>query len=343
MTTLPCIDRNRLAEDVTCLGGAKVLLVGDVMLDEYLEGDAERISPEAPIPVVSVARSRLLLGGAGNVARNIAALGGETCLVSVCGCDAKGEMLQQLLDTEGIATRLTPLADRPTTLKTRVLARGQQMLRIDHEVAAPLAPAQTESLLSEVEAVIDAYHIVVISDYGKGVVNQDCMRGLAAIRARSRTKPRILIDPKPQNFSLYANAYILTPNTKETSEGAGRPAKTREDILAAGRIIFEKLGCEHLLTTLGDKGMALFLSQEEVWHIPTAARKVFDVTGAGDTVIATLALGLAAGLDLLDACVLANYAAGVVVGDVGASVVSAAVLRQVVEAAPDPGISRWLP
>lgn len=332
---------SRLAADISRFRGGKVLLVGDIMLDEYLEGDAERISPEAPIPIVRVEASRLLLGGAGNVARNIATLGGGAHLISVCGSDTKGDTLSMLLEQEGITAGLQRLAKRPTTLKTRVIARNQQMLRIDHEDTAPLAQTETDALLRAVESVIDEYPVLIVSDYGKGVVSRELMEGLCGLRDRSATKPRILVDPKTPNFPLYKGVHLLTPNAKETSEGAGLPARNREEILAAGQAIFAKLGCDHLLTTLGANGMALFLAPETVWHIPTAARKVFDVTGAGDTVIATLALGLASGLNLLDSCVLANYAAGVVVGDVGASTVTAATLEKVVLAAQDPGVSLW--
>lgn len=332
---------SRLADAISRFSDGKVLLVGDIMLDEYLEGDAERISPEAPIPIVRVAESRLLLGGAGNVARNIATLGGKAHLVSICGRDAKGDTLAALLERENITASLQSLTERPTTLKTRVIARNQQMLRIDHEDTAPLAPLITEALLRDVASLIEEYSVLVVSDYGKGAVSRELMEGLRALRDRSASKPRILVDPKTPNFPLYEGVHLLTPNAKETSEGAGLPARNQEEILAAGQAIFTKLGCDHLLTTLGASGMALFLSPETVWHIPTAARKVFDVTGAGDTVIATLALGLASGADLLDSCILANYAAGVVVADIGASTVTAGALESIVRAAQDPGISLW--
>ena len=335
-------DRAALSARVASLKGSKVLLVGDAMLDEYLEGDAERISPEAPIPVVKVAQSRLLLGGAGNVARNIAALGGTAHLVSICGTDAKGDILRNILAEGTIESTTIPLSTRPTTLKTRVIARNQQMLRIDHEDSSPLSPEDTAKILNSIRNVIDNFSIIVVSDYGKGLVTRELMRGLFALRDASRSRPRILVDPKTPNYPLYAGTYILTPNAKETGEAAGMPTGTQEEILAAGRAILGRLRVDHLLTTLGAKGMALFVSPEEVWHIPTAARKVFDVTGAGDTVMATLALGQAAGIGLLDACVLANYAAGMVVADVGASTVAPEALQAVIASAPEPAISRWV-
>lgn len=334
-------DVNALATSLDELTGRSVLLVGDTMLDEYLEGDAERISPEAPIPVVKVANSRLRLGGAGNVARNIASLGGKAHLVSVCGDDANGERIRALLAEEGIGASLERSPTRPTTLKTRVIARNQQMLRIDHEETAPLAPAETAALLDAVAGVIDEYSVLVVSDYDKGVVSRELMQGLFALRDASRAKPRILVDPKTPNFALYQGAFILTPNTKETSEASGLPTRNREEILTAGKAILASLRCEHVLTTLGAQGMALFVSPDVVWHIPTAAQKVFDVTGAGDTVMGVLAIALAAGLDLLDACILANYAAGIVVAEIGAAAVRREILRETLRRAPILGISRW--
>lgn len=341
MTVEQPFTRAALSAHVEALAGRGVLLVGDAMLDEYLEGDAERISPEAPIPVVKVTRSRLLLGGAGNVARNIARLGGRARLISICGADAKGEILQETLCAEGIASSIITVPTRPTTLKTRVIARNQQMLRVDHEESSPLPAEETARILEAIKDCINDYAVLVVSDYGKGVVTRELMRGIFALRDASVSKPRILVDPKTPNYPLYQGAYILTPNTRETGEAANLPTNSREEILAAGKSILKTLNSRHLLTTLGARGMALFVSQDEVWHIPTAAQKVFDVTGAGDTVMATLALCLAADVGLLDACILANYAAGMVVADVGASTVAPAQLRALLETTPEPAITRW--
>ncbi len=341
MATGYVFNRDGLTAMVDSLEGGKVLLVGDIMLDEYLEGDAERISPEAPIPVVKVAQTRLLLGGAGNVARNIAKLGGKAHLVSISGADTKGAILREILEQDGVSASILPLPSRPTTLKTRVIARHQQMLRIDHEETSPLTPEQTDGILDAIRAKLDEFSILVVSDYGKGVISQELMRGLMALRDASATKPRILVDPKTPNFPCYRGSYIMTPNAKETSEAANLPVRTREEILVAGKAILDELECGHLLTTLGAQGMALFVSPDEVWHIPTAARSVFDVTGAGDTVMATLALCLSTGTSLLDACVLANYAAGKVVADVGAGTVSPDELKNILAQAVTPCISRW--
>jgi rfaE bifunctional protein kinase chain/domain len=300
----------------------RVLIVGDAMMDEYLVGDAERISPEAPVPVVLVGEEKRLVGGAGNVARNITALGASAVLVGVRGNDPAGETMEACLAADGIDSALLPLKDRRTTRKTRILARQQQMLRIDREDSAPLDDSDRRRLLESVRAHAGNCGAIVISDYGKGVVSEAFMHELHSLLRELQCAVPVLVDPKPQNTACYAGVTLLTPNAKETSEATGLPVKTPEQTLRAGRTLMEKLGCPHLVTTLGAQGMAVFLSPDEVWHLPTAALEVFDVTGAGDTVISVTALGLAAGMSLLESCCLANYAAGLVVGEVGAATVS---------------------
>ncbi|MEG1610864.1 MAG: PfkB family carbohydrate kinase, partial [Bilophila sp.] len=299
-----------LPEMVDRLTGTRVLVVGDLMLDAYLLGDAERISPEAPVPVVRVESERYLLGGAGNVARNIAALGGKATLIGTVGEDPPAANIRSLLHNEGITAALVPLADRPTTVKTRIMARRQQMLRLDYENTAQLAEADLERVFEVIASELVEHELLILSDYSKGLVSAAFMRRLAEVIAGCPHPVKVLVDPKPSNVLLYAGAFLLTPNTKETGECAGLPVRNQAEILAAGRKIFAEVGCAHLLTTLGSEGMALFLDRDDVWHLPTMARDVFDVTGAGDTVIATLGLALAAGVDLLASCVLANYAAG---------------------------------
>lgn len=329
------------ADMITRLQGKKILVLGDLMLDAYLMGDAERLSPEAPVPVVSIAEEIHFLGGAGNVARNAAALGGAVTLVGVTGKDAGAEDLTQLLQQEKIISGLVALGSRPTTVKTRVMARRQQMLRLDREDVRPLAGKDLETVLAQVDAVLDGHDVIIVSDYNKGLISKNFMLHLdSCLRARNLT-PRILVDPKPANMPLYTCATLLTPNAKETGEGAGLPVRNREEVLAAGTRILEQVGCEHLLTTLGPDGMALFVSAQEVWHVPTAAQSVFDVTGAGDTVIATLGLALSAGHDLLTSCVLANHAAGLVVAQVGAAVATPETLAHALTALPAPRVTRW--
>lgn len=323
------------------LGNGAVLIIGDIMVDEYLLGDAERISPEAPVPVVRIREDRLVLGGAGNVARNIKALGGRAHLIGVSGQDSGAERLNSLVQSEGLTADFVQLQDRPTTIKTRILAQQQQMLRIDREATTPVSGPDFARLLQRIESIWGDFGVIVISDYGKGLVTQELLAAVQVLCSRCSTPPLVLVDPKTPNFHLYTNVHLLTPNAKETSEGSGLPTRTPAEILQAGREIFRKLGCEHLLTTLGAQGMALFFSPDDVWHIPTTAQNVFDVTGAGDTVIATTALGLSAGLGLLDACVLANYAAGIVVGEVGAAVATPDTLQEALHSVPAPLVTRW--
>ncbi len=326
---------------VACLAGKRVLVMGDVMLDAYLMGDAERISPEAPVPVVRVESERHLLGGAGNVARNIVALGGAATLIGSVGNDGAADRIRQLLDEEGIRSALVTLPERPTTVKTRIMARRQQMLRLDQENSTAFRAEELDRLLPVIASELEEHDVVILSDYSKGLVTGLFMEELRKLLQKLARPVHLLVDPKPSNVRLYSGAFIMTPNTKETGECAGMPVRNREEILAAGRAILERTGCPHLLTTLGADGMALFRSPNEVWHVPTMAQDVFDVTGAGDTVIGTLGLGLAAGLDLLEACVLANYAAGLVVAQVGAAVASPDTLMEAIGRLPAPLVSRW--
>ena len=326
-------------EAVERLAGKRVLVVGDIMLDAYLMGDADRISPEAPVPVVRIESERYLLGGAGNVARNIAALGGVATLAGAVGEDGSASQVRSLVNAEGIRSALIPFSGRPTTVKTRIMARRQQMLRLDQEDARPFSAAEQEAVLDVLAAELADHDVVILSDYNKGLVSAPFMARFRALLAGCGHPVKVLVDPKPGNAALYGGSYLLTPNTKETGECAGLPVRNREEILAAGRAILEKVGCPYLLTTLGPDGMALF-SGPDVWHVPTMAQDVFDVTGAGDTVIASVGLGLAAGLELLPACVLANYAAGLVVAQVGAAVASPQALRQGIDELPVT-ISKW--
>ncbi len=333
-----------LIRHLDTLAGARVLVVGDVMLDTYLIGDADRISPEAPVPVVRVEETRHTLGGAGNVARNIAALGGRPVLVGMIGSDPAGDRVDAMLREALVDSRLIRIPGRPTISKTRVLARRQQMLRLDHENNAELTPQEYARMLDALAPLLPGCDVIIVSDYGKGMVNG---RLLPHLMASSPRQPKVLVDPKPQNKAFYKGAYLLTPNAKETSEAVGLPVATRADILRAGQTLRRELAARHVLTTLGPDGMALFSAGESpdgegesVLHLATAARQVFDVTGAGDTVIATIGLALAAGVPLAEACLLANYAAGIVVGKIGASTASVEELRAAVKSAP-PDMAAW--
>lgn len=330
-----------LIKTVEKLAGAKVLILGDVMLDEYLTGDADRISPEAPVPVVRIEQDRHLVGGAGNVARNIVALGGSAHLIGVRGADGAGEQLAASLDADGITHDLIVLPARRTTVKTRVLARQQQVVRIDRECSEPHTEQETAALLDCLDARLGNSMSLVLSDYGKGLITERLMQGISARANRSARSLPVLVDPKPQNTALYRGVTLLTPNTKEASEAAGLPVKSREEIVGAGRAIMERTDAPSLVITLGSRGMAVFEQGQPVRRIPTTARDVFDVTGAGDTVISVLAMGLAVGESLLTSCLLANYAAGIVVGEVGASVATPDKLAEAVAGLPRPGIEIW--
>lgn len=318
-----------------------VLIVGDIMLDTYYSGDADRISPEAPVPVVHVTEERHVLGGAGNVARNIAALGGKAVLLGVRGDDAAGEQLACLVAASAMRADISVHPARPTTVKSRILARGQQMIRFDREQTDVYTFEEEEALLNRVAQHLAGCGAVVVSDYGKGLVTASFMRGLQArLNALPISMP-ILVDPKPGNIDAYAGVTLLTPNTKETSESVHMPVSSPETVVQAGRALMRRLGSKHLITTLGAEGMAVFEDQQTTRHIPTMARKVFDVTGAGDTVIATTALALAVGAPLLEASVLANHAAGVVVGEIGAATCTADQLVEAVTEAPTLRVEDW--
>lgn len=319
----------------------KVLTVGDLMLDQYLLGDAERISPEAPVPIVRVSHEECRIGGAGNVACNIKALGGKPLLCGVCGDGSNGGLLRSMLKSQGIVDELEQHAGRRTSVKTRVLARQQQILRFDREDLDPVRGAMLQGVLKRLERLLPEVDVVIISDYGKGLVTKELLDGVRGFCSQQEKPPLLLVDPKSPNYQNYMNVDLLTPNTKETSEAAMMPTGSREKILAAGLAIMDRLNCKHLLTTLGPQGMALFVSRDEVWHLPTTARQVYDVTGAGDTVIASVGLGLASGMDLLTACQLANYAAGVVVGKVGTATASLSEVATAIREHPAPAVTRW--
>lgn len=295
------------------IGQARVLVVGDVMLDRYWFGDVERISPEAPVPVARIHRSEARAGGAANVARNIAALGGQARLLAVIGDDEAGNTLEKLLIDDGVQVSLHRDRKIDTTVKLRVLARQQQLLRIDfenqpnHEVLL--------AKLDEFRAALPDTDVVILSDYGKGGL-RDVRLMIAAARAAG--KP-VLVDPKGDDYEPYRGATLLTPNRSEFRQVAGSWSDNAQ-LEAKAEALREALQLEALMVTRSEEGMTLFRPQGVV-HKPTVAREVFDVSGAGDTVIGTLGLMLAAGLDLPDAMDWSNRAAGIVVGKVGTAVV----------------------
>jgi D-beta-D-heptose 7-phosphate kinase/D-beta-D-heptose 1-phosphate adenosyltransferase len=298
-----------------------ILVVGDAMVDEYVWGDAARISPEAPVPIVDVVRESLRLGGAANVARNIVSLGGKAELVSLAGRDSRADALRSLLAEEGIpAEGLLEDPGRPTTLKTRILASRQQIVRVDRESQAPLTGAVRERLLARLVDRIPSVDGVVVSDYGKGVIDLGVMEEVG--RAARANGKFVAVDPKESHFPQYRHVSVVTPNVPEASRAARIPIKDLESLERAGRHLLEELAAEGVLITRGPEGMSLFRAGIPTCHIPVLAREVYDVTGAGDTVVATLTLARVAGATLEQAALLSNAAAAVVVGEIGTGAVT---------------------
>ena len=296
--------------------GRRVLVVGDLMLDEFHWGRAARLSPEAPVPVVLIERQSFHLGGAGNVAANVRALGGLATLVAVVGQDAAASRLRDELQAAGIESSLAASdSGRPTTVKTRIIAQHQQVVRADRERSDAISRPLEHDLLERVRLALPAAHALVVSDYQKGVVTPRVMRALLAA-ARRRRLP-LLVDPKVRNFGLYRGASLVTPNQLEAEQATGMKVRSPADLHGVGAKILKLLRCQAALVTRGEQGMTLFERGKAPLDIAAAAREVYDVTGAGDTVIATLALGLAAGVPLPEAAALANLAASVVVSKLG--------------------------
>jgi D-glycero-beta-D-manno-heptose-7-phosphate kinase len=297
---------------------ARVLVVGDVMLDRYWFGEVSRISPEAPVPIVHVKKTEERPGGAANVARNIASLGGQATLLSVVGDDEAGRILTDLLLKENVTTYFHKDASLPTTVKLRVIGRQQQLMRIDFET--PPSREVLEDKLDNFESMVDAHDVVILSDYGKGGLTHVTKM----IDAAKRHGKRILIDPKGDDYSKYRGATLLTPNRGEFREIMGK-WKDETDLAQRAEKLRDDLSLEALLVTRSEEGMSLFTANAAM-HEPTQAREVFDVSGAGDTVIATLGLMLAAGMDMHQAMRLANRAAGVVVAKLGTATLTRAEL-----------------
>lgn len=305
-----------------------VLVVGDLILDHYIWGKVSRISPEAPVPVVHVHSESLHLGGAANVFNNIVSLGGQADICGIVGNDEGG---RRLLKELGVHRRsrggVIIDADRPTTSKTRIIAHNQQVVRYDVERRSEIQGALQRRIVRYVESRLREISCLVVSDYAKGVVTPSLMTELSRL-AMLRRIP-LVVDPKVEHFSYYKGVTVLTPNHLEACQGAGvDPEDNEEAATQAGELIRQRLGCQAVLITRGERGMSLFEADGAGWHIPTMARQVYDVTGAGDTVVGTLALALASGASIRDAAVLANQAAGIVVGMVGTATVTAQQLAE---------------
>lgn len=301
---------------------AHILCIGDVMLDRFIYGSVDRISPEAPVPVFHVRRELQTLGGAGNVVRNLSALGAHVFFTSVLGRDDSGALIESLLLKEE-QVRFSFLQDdhRSTTTKTRFIANGQQMLRTDHEQTHLLSHDQEKNILKIIEAEIEKAHVVILSDYGKGVLTPLLIQKIIQL-AQMFDKP-VIVDPKGRSYDIYSGCTILTPNHKELAQATGYSTNTDIEVIKAAEILFKTVSVEHLLVTRGAQGMALFSRTKEPLFIPSQALEVFDVSGAGDTVISVLAAAIACDADYEVAAQLSNVAAGIVVAKVGTAVVKA--------------------
>jgi rfaE bifunctional protein kinase chain/domain len=299
-----------------------VVVLGDLMLDEFIWGDVSRISPEAPVPVVDIRRQSTHLGGAANVLANLVALGAKACVVGVVGDDdAANKVRSELRAQSPLQTNDLLITDksRPTTIKTRIIAHSQMVVRTDREHRGPVdAETEREIITAALSAIANA-HALVVSDYDKGVITP---RILSEVLPAAYERMPVLIDPKIRNFDSYRPATLVTPNHHEALRMAGIEDDSDEGLQLAGRKIRERLACDSVLITRGARGMILFEGNGDPIHVNTAAREVYDVTGAGDTVIATLAAALAGGASMTNAALLANHAAGIVVGKVGTATAS---------------------
>ncbi|MBP1654807.1 MAG: Bifunctional sugar kinase/adenylyltransferase [Bacteroidetes bacterium] len=296
--------------------GKRIAVLGDLMLDRYFWGSVHRISPEAPVPVVEVESESVRFGGAANVANNILALGGVPLLIGLVGNDHPGEIMAEMLTERGLDTSgLIMDADRPTTIKTRVIASDQHVVRIDNEAKTPCPEELQSRIVDGIRYHIHAIDAILIEDYNKGVITKPVIDEVLAV-ARKYNKI-VTVDPKFDNFLEFKGVTVFKPNRRETEEVLGGRLRTDEEVEAAGRRLLELLGAENVLLTRGADGMSLFQRDGGWCHLPTAAEHVVDVSGAGDTVISTLTIALAAGAPMRDACLLANCAGGVVVGSVG--------------------------
>lgn len=306
----------RLTELFERFRDLKVAVVGDIMLDRYIWGNVNRISPEAPVPVVEVKGEESKLGGAGNVANNVKSLGAFPLLIGVVGDDREGEILFDIMKHEGFNTGGVIVdKSRPTTVKTRVIAHSQHVVRIDRESKEPINYTIQERIKEIILQNVHNINAIIIEDYNKGMIVKNLIYDL--IEIANRYGIIIAVDPKFDNFFEFKNATVFKPNKKELEEALGYKLNSEDKVSEAGKAVLERLKCQYLLLTRGEKGMTLFSKNGEIRHIPTKAKKVVDVSGAGDTVISTVTVALAGGADIIESAALANYAAGLVVEEIG--------------------------
>ncbi len=324
-------EKKRLLGCIRLFSKASVLVVGDLILDQFIWGKVDRISPEAPVPVVNVERESYMPGGSLNVAANIHSLGGRVYPCGVVGRDREGRGLLKLMRRQGIDTGgIVYDKARPTSLKTRIIAHSQQVVRFDREKTGDVSAEDIKKILQFVRHKISEVDVVILEDYGKGVIQPQLLKEV--VRLAKRAQKPVLVDPKEKNIPYYAGVTAITPNRKEAYGAAealgGRKERSLEEV---GRELLKKLKCEFVLITLGEGGMALFDRQGGLVKIPTAAREVYDVSGAGDTVIAVFGLALASGAASREAAMLSNLAAGVVVGKLGTALVLPGELEKVLD------------
>jgi D-beta-D-heptose 7-phosphate kinase/D-beta-D-heptose 1-phosphate adenosyltransferase len=322
-------DPKTLCAGIDRFPSCRILVVGDLIMDQYIWGKVERISPEAPVPVVQATTESHMLGGAGNVGNNIVSLGGRVALCGVIGSDPMGSELTRMVgETESPIRGIVVEKERPTTIKTRVVAHSQQVVRVDREELRAIDHESIEKILAFVGEEIGSIDAILIADYGKGVITTSLMDGVKIFAKANRIV--VAADPHVKNTELYGGITFITPNKSEAQMMSGISIEDEDSLRRAGEHLLIKLGCQMVLITRGEEGMTLFQNSGDITKIPTVARKVFDVSGAGDTVIGTFTLALAAGLRPTAAAVLANFAAGIVVAEVGTATVSGSQLKQAV-------------
>ena len=337
------ISEHRLNDLLAQMNGRRIAIVGDLMLDRYIWGSVNRISPEAPVPVVDMETEQARLGGAANVAKNIKSLGGEPILVGVIGSDNSGKQLFELMrESDFPIDGIVVDASRPTTVKTRVIAHNQHVVRIDREVRTDISYTIQNKIVDALYRHINSVDALIMEDYNKGVVVKSLIKQIGEL-ASQHDKP-ITVDPKFNNFFEYENVTVFKPNRKEVEEVMGVRLKTEEDIQQTGKTLMERLKAKNVLLTLGEQGLALFESDGAICRMGTMARSVADVSGAGDTVISTLTMALAGGATMQEAATLANFAGGIVCGYVGIVPINpdelrTAILDDMNHQAPEGGIA----
>lgn len=318
------ISKKRLSTAIQQLDKMKVLVIGDLILDEYLMGSVDRISPEAPVPVVWVRKEKQTLGGSGNVVHNLSRLKVSSLVFGRIGMDQAGETLTRLLLENSVVQEdlvLTRTTKLPTILKTRIIAGQQQVCRVDREEVVPLTPEEESLILIELEKKLESVHAVILSDYDKGYLTPSLIQSV--LRICKKQNKIVTVDPQVSHFFLYQGIHICTPNHHEAGKALGKKLVSESDIEAACKEIADQIKSTAVMITRGEKGMSIYISEKkEMVHIPTVAKEVFDVTGAGDTVITTYTTFVAAGLSIIESALISNVSAGLVVGKLGAATVS---------------------